>query len=430
MKKIEIGKYVEDALTLFGEEVNLRRQLPYLYDGLKPVYRRVTYTALGYGLKSTKTATLIGTTLGTLHPHGDKSIIDPIANMVRWGMFKGKGNHGAKLIYGRNIEPSAPRYTGARISDKFYAFFKDLMPYVPYDEAELEGNMEPRYLPTPFPLALLYSTQGIGFGANCRIPAFTMESLYEALRLKDYSKLEAPFNMTIDHKMSELESLWNVGIGKVTYKYKVEKTGIEMGYGTMITGDPELFSPKLELVFEEELAKGQVYIIDQTDKTGTKVFVGLSAYVRAISLDEIQERCEKACTWTKTFRLTVADNDRAYVIPLKDWIQVTYDNYLSLIDLYKEDKVKDLKFQYRVFDWLPAIVNFLLKDRNSTPEDLVKCVDNPDCDIEVVRAILKKSINTLRMTDSTAKLKGIKKQIKEYESIVPENYVEKIINEF
>lgn len=48
MDRISIADYVSNAIYEFGKEVNLNRQLPSLYDGLKPVYRRLIYTAMSY----------------------------------------------------------------------------------------------------------------------------------------------------------------------------------------------------------------------------------------------------------------------------------------------------------------------------------------------------------------------------------------------
>lgn len=117
-----IGDYIEESLTCFGDEVNNRRQISFLYDGLKPVYRRVITTAFKYN-KLTKTARIVGDCMGELHPHGDKSIADVVSNMVRFGIFDGQGNHGKMLIHGVDAKPSAMRYTEAMLSSKFRKFF-------------------------------------------------------------------------------------------------------------------------------------------------------------------------------------------------------------------------------------------------------------------------------------------------------------------
>lgn len=422
-----LDKYITTALYDFGKEVNTNRQLPLVFDGMKPVFRRVLYTAIKFGNKMMKTAAITGTTMATLHPHSSDAIDNTVASLARWGMLDSQGNFGMKLIYGDDIRPSSSRYTEAKINDTWNKLISFLLPYVPYVEAEMQGNIEPEYIPTPIPLILLFSGMGIGYGANCRFPMFTAKSLYDAMLSDDPYKLEAPNGLSIDFSQSDIEDLWNTGIGKVCYKYKVEKCGISSGYGSMISGSAEIFKPNLEKGFEEELAKGQVYILDQTAGDIPAVFVGRSPNVRAISLDDIQEVCEQLCTYSRTFRLTVTDGEQAYCIPLKNWLRECYENYLNLIEVYKQDQISKLKFDHKVYTWLGTITEYLLAHRDQDSEDIAK---NTNCELEVVKSILRKSISTLRNTDSTAKLKGIEEQIKYFESIVSADYVESVINEF
>ena len=63
------------------------RAIPDCRDGLKPVQRRILYTAFEMGLKPEssfrKSAALVGLTMARYHPHGDKSIYDAIVTMVQ-----------------------------------------------------------------------------------------------------------------------------------------------------------------------------------------------------------------------------------------------------------------------------------------------------------------------------------------------------------
>ena len=124
------------------------------------------------------------------------------------------------MIYGDDISPAAARYTEAKISSKFRSIFSDLMPYVPFKDGELE-EQEPEYIPTPIPLSLLFGGLGIGFGANMRIPAFTIKSIYNALIKDDPELLEAPFGLKLIKDKSQLKELWDTGLGRLTYQYQV-----------------------------------------------------------------------------------------------------------------------------------------------------------------------------------------------------------------
>lgn len=425
MKIIPIDKYVTESLTHFGAGVNTERQLCLEVDGLKPVYRRVIYTALQMGNRLTKTASITGNCIAKYHPHGSDSVDNVISALVRWGIFDGQGNHGLKMIYGEDISPAASRYTEAKLNDEWRTIFSEMMPYVPYREAEIEGNSEPEYLPTPLPMSLLFNGMGIGYGVNARYPMFTATSMIEALTHDNPGLLKAPFGLSIDYDESELDELWSVGIGKICYKYDVQQCGLSSGYGTMISGSPEIFKPNLEKAFEEELSKGQVYILDQTSSDIPKVFIGKSPNVRAITTDDIYETCLQVCSYARTFRLTVTDGDHAYLIPLRQWLQNCFYNYTQVIERFKADKIEKLEFDYQVFTWLPIIAQCQFDHRDW---DSDKIAEANKCDLEVTKAILRKSISTLRHSDSTDKLKEIRKSIEYYKSIDPVTYALELAN--
>jgi len=425
-----IGDFVENSMTIFGDDVNKRRQLPLIHDGLKPSYRRLIYSTLNMGEGYTKVATIIGDTLGHYHPHGDASLEQPISNMVRWGIFEGHGNHGAKTLIGPDIEKSAPRYIGARLASQYRKFFSELMPYVPYDEAEIEGNVEPRYLPTPYPICLTHGTLGIGQGVNCRIPAFTLKSIHNAYIHNDPQLLEAPFGLKLDKENSELDEIWNTGLGRLTYSFDVYADWSDAGYGIFIKGESELFKPLMTEI-DQQVEWSRCYIIDMTsDDNGGLIFIGRNKSIRAVSYEDILAMAKKASTHSKTFRLTVADENNFYLIPLKDWLDFTYKNYLELVEKYKQDKINKLNFEYLVYKWLPIVTEILINNRDFSTEDIVNQINDTECSIEVASAILRKSISTLRNTDSANKLKSIEASIKEFESLDAVKKIQSIIDSF
>lgn len=66
--------YTKKALTIYGLETNLERAVPDFRDGLKPVQRRILWSAhqnAPKGSKTVKTAKVVGHVLGNYHPHGD-----------------------------------------------------------------------------------------------------------------------------------------------------------------------------------------------------------------------------------------------------------------------------------------------------------------------------------------------------------------------
>ena len=80
IKPREIVEEMKESYIDYAMSVIVSRALPDIRDGLKPVQRRILYTMLEMGLGHTakfrKSATIVGETMGKLHPHGDAAIYD------------------------------------------------------------------------------------------------------------------------------------------------------------------------------------------------------------------------------------------------------------------------------------------------------------------------------------------------------------------
>ena len=105
----------------YAMSVIVSRALPDVRDGLKPVHRRILYTAKTGGYEWNrayrKSANLVGEVMGGYHPHGDGAIYDAMVRMaqpfsMRAMLIDGQGNFGN--IDGDNA--AAMRYTEARMT--------------------------------------------------------------------------------------------------------------------------------------------------------------------------------------------------------------------------------------------------------------------------------------------------------------------------
>jgi DNA gyrase subunit A len=126
--------------------VIVSRALPDVRDGLKPVHRRILYSAsengFVYNRPYRKSARIVGDVIGKYHPHGDTAIYDALARMTQdWSMrvplIDGQGNFGSM----DPDPPAAMRYTEARLA-KVAGFLlgdldKDTVNFQPnYDASE------------------------------------------------------------------------------------------------------------------------------------------------------------------------------------------------------------------------------------------------------------------------------------------------------
>lgn len=419
------GNFVESSTILYGGVVNKERQLPLVYDGLKPVYRRAIYAAIKFGGEHVKTAKLVGEMISNLHPSGDASCVPVISNLVHYGILDGRGNHGIKKLDGQTKPHAAPRYTEAWISPKYDKIFKPLLDYVPWRETDLSST-EPCYLPTPIPLCMTFGLLGIGHGVLTRIPCFTAKSLFEAFIHDDPTLLKAPYGLEIDQEASELDRLWRTGLGKVTYSYKVYQGKSDDGTrGTYIEGIPEYFTPDIG-AFDEWRESNKLFVNDETDREHSRIFIGKNPNIRVISLDEIYELAWGAARYTKSYRLSVAFKDYVCLIPLREWIKLTYENYLSLVEKYKTDQLGKLQRQEQIFLHAKEVADEFLKDTEKTNEQIAEALSLEQW---IVDAVMKKSINSLRRTDYEPKLASVREKIKSFKNLDAKEYTANIVSE-
>lgn len=421
-----IYDFIESGTYLFGKEVNSRRALPLVNDGLKTVYRRIIYSSLDYS-KMTKTATVAGQVVGNLHPHGLDSVEKAVNNLVRLGVFDGQGQFGCKMIDGDNIEAAASRYTECKLSDKYRKLIEPLMPYVNKVEGELDGIYEPEYLPLPLPMAFMMGGIGLGVGCNCRIPFLDTQSLIEAFKSNDPSKLKAPYGMILNYSNSELRSLWETGLGAIEYQYNVGVEWIDGNELIVISADSaEVFKPNMS-VFDKYINSGKMYTIDLTDGNRVAVGIGRNARVDRHNFDECLELAKQISVNRKTYRLTVADLDgTSYIIPLKFWLKECYDNYIQLVDKMKADKLAKAQFNKSVFTFLPQVGKLITTNPDITDDEILKSIEG--LTEPVLKVILTKSISQLRKKDTTKEVAKYDEEIKKWTELDSKKYTEEVMS--
>ncbi|PZU60282.1 MAG: DNA gyrase subunit A [Sphingobium sp.] len=170
----------------YAMSVIVSRALPDVRDGLKPVHRRILYSAHESGFTHNrpyrKSARLVGEVMGKYHPHGDSSIYDALARMTQdWSMrvplIDGQGNFGSM----DPDPPAAMRYTEARLAKVTSALLddldKDTVDFTPnYDASE----NEPQVLPARFPNLLVNGAGGIAVGMATNIPPHNLGEVLRA----------------------------------------------------------------------------------------------------------------------------------------------------------------------------------------------------------------------------------------------------------
>lgn len=175
LKKVS-GLY-KDWFLDYASYVILDRAIPSVYDGFKPVQRRIMHSMreLEDG-RYNKVANIVGNTM-KYHPHGDASITDAMVGIgQRELLIDTQGNWGN--IY-TGDSAAAARYIEARLTP--FALEVVFNPKTTEWAKSYDGrNNEPIDLPVKFPLLLAQGVEGIGVGLSTKILPHNFNELISA----------------------------------------------------------------------------------------------------------------------------------------------------------------------------------------------------------------------------------------------------------
>jgi len=183
---ISIQDEMRTSYLDYAMSVIVGRAIPDARDGLKPVHRRILYSAYEAGLVPTaayrKSATIVGAVLGSYHPHGDASVYDAMVRLaqdfsMRYPLIDGQGNYGSV-----DGDPAAAyRYTEARLSKIAVEFLSDIdkecVDFVPNFD---DSKVEPTVLPTRVPNLLVNGSGGIAVGMATNVPPHNLGEIIDA----------------------------------------------------------------------------------------------------------------------------------------------------------------------------------------------------------------------------------------------------------
>jgi len=185
---ISIVEEMKTSYLDYAMSVIVSRALPDVRDGLKPVHRRILFSAYEngffYNRGFRKSARIVGDVIGKYHPHGDTAIYDALARMTQsWSMrvplIDGQGNFGSM----DPDPPAAMRYTEAKLARVANFLLgdldKDTVNFQPNYDAQ---ESEPQVLPARFPNILVNGAGGIAVGMATNIPPHNLGEVLAACR--------------------------------------------------------------------------------------------------------------------------------------------------------------------------------------------------------------------------------------------------------
>ena len=376
----ELGKnFIEYAAA-----VNEDRAIPDAKSGLKPVAKRILWTAYETGRLSSKphvkSARIVGDTMASYHPHGDSSIYGAMVRLsqpwvMRYPLIDWHGNNGNIAGDG----PAAARYTEARLSKiseegLLNGIKKNNVDFIPnYDET----LKEPVTLPATFPNLLCNPNTGIGVAMACNWAPHNLNDVAKAINnyldgiIPMLDGPDFPTGGLIINK-NDIPKIMETGHGsvKIRARYTIEENKIifyEIPYGETIEG----LIAEVGKACEEKMIEG---ISDIHDESSKKIRI-------VVTCDKgIDPNIIAAKLYAKTnFQTSFSYNQVALIdktpteLNLKDAIKIYVDHNIDCI-------IKECKFDLKK-----------AQDRLEIVEGLLKALE----DIDNIIALIKSSENAV-----------------------------------
>ncbi len=170
------GMY-QDWFLDYASYVILERAVPNIYDGLKPVQRRILHAmkCIDDG-RYNKVANIVGQTM-QYHPHGDASIGDALVQLGQKDLLIDCQGNWGNILTGDGA--AAPRYIEARLSK--FALETVFNAKTTHWMLSYDGRKkEPITLPVKFPLLLAQGVEGIAVGLNSKILPHNFNEICDA----------------------------------------------------------------------------------------------------------------------------------------------------------------------------------------------------------------------------------------------------------
>ncbi len=296
---LNITEEMEESYLHYAMSVIVSRALPDVRDGLKPVHRRILYTmhedGVRHNAKFRKSATVVGSTMGRYHPHGDSAVYDALVRMaqdfsMRYKLVEGHGNFGSV-----DGDPAAAaRYTECRMSKMGEEMLKDIEKDTVDFRPNYDGTKkEPAVLPSPLPQILLNGSLGIAVGMATSIPPHNAGEVIEAcIHLMDNPELTSedltqfikgpdfPTGGQIYGK-KDIIAAYSQGKGSIVIRGRAEIEEKKRGdFRIIITEIPyqvqkSAFVQEIARLVENKKIKGIKTVRDESDRQGMRVVIDI-----------------------------------------------------------------------------------------------------------------------------------------------------------
>ncbi|MFM7636916.1 MAG: DNA gyrase/topoisomerase IV subunit A [Crocinitomicaceae bacterium] len=340
---VPLSGLYENWFLDYASYVILERAVPALFDGLKPVQRRILHSMkeMEDG-RYNKVANIIGNTM-KYHPHGDASIGDALVQLGQKELLIDcQGNWGNTLT---GDGAAAPRYIEARLSK--FALHVAFNPKTTNWLASYDGrNKEPEQLPMKFPLLLAQGAEGIAVGMACKfLPHNFIELIDQSINHLRGKKVEILPDFP-NGGMADFSS-YNDGLrgGRVRVRAKIKKVDNktliinEIPFGTT-TGS------LIESVIKAN-DKGKIKIKKIEDNTSSEaeIIVHLAPGVSPDkTIDALYAFTD--CEVSISPNSSIIDGEKPRFLGVSEILKINTDNTVRLLKLELEIRLDELERQW------------------------------------------------------------------------------------
>jgi DNA gyrase/topoisomerase IV subunit A len=446
------GSVVDESISSFGNrqmiiyatDVNMDRSIPDLFDGLKPVHRRILWAAANVARASgeaVKSLRIIGDTTAKYHVHGDSAVYGAMVTLVQlpYPPLFGEGN------WGTLTDPAAAaRYTNSKLSNYGATMFdpdylnKEVTTFVPnYDDKDIE----PVTLPVQLPNLLLNGVDtGIGVGVTTRIPSFTLPSVLavmqallkgKKLKPKHYAQmLELSFRWGGRMaKSKENEEAWAAMFGSETasLKYIADMKSSFDHRTVTISGWPPGLNPEKTVGRLQEMAA-----VDSADVVS--VAHGIPVVVATMKkgynkpqFDEWVKAVKKMCTVRNSYRINVTERTaktedgvtsfdtqfKSLTIPalFERWVELRIELEKRSLQ-YRIRKTENAIAYSKLLIYAVSVLEIIFKALKAK-DTLAFLVKNTKMNEEQAKTILNMKVSSLSKLDDEKQRETLKDQQKQ-----------------
>jgi len=318
----------QDWFLDYASYVILERAVPHVYDGLKPVHRRILHSMkqLDDG-RYNKVANIVGHTM-QYHPHGDASIGDALVQIGQKDLLVDCQGNWGNLLTGDSA--AASRYIEARLTK--FALEVVFNPKTTFWKPSYDGrNKEPITLPVKFPLLLAMGVEGIAVGLASKILPHNFIEIIDACvaTLED-----RPFELFPDFPTSGMAdfSKYNDGLrgGRARVRAKIEKFDKKTLIIREITFGETTSSIIESIIAASDKKKIQIKKIDDNTSENVEIIIHLPPNVSTDKTIDALYAFTKCEVSIPTYACVI-EEDKPRFIGVTEILQLSVANTVELL---------------------------------------------------------------------------------------------------